>query len=240
VQQGEDPVDVWVAKTDIPAGTSGSEAAKLLVRKEIEQRNRIAGAISEPTQVEKMLVAQPIYQGEQVTARRFSSPTQIGVRAKLNGNLRAIQIQGYGDQVLAGTLKTGDHVDLVGNFKVKVLTNDIYFTRTVLRDVEVLKAPDGAAAAAKLGSGSGLDAKYPVMLAVTDAQANKLWFTTTNAEGNTRGGTTVLGWSLDLRAPIGDTDSPETVETMRSIIRDGLSQAKLNQLFGNPVGGENQ
>jgi Flp pilus assembly protein CpaB len=239
VQQGEDPVEVWVAKSDIPAGTSGADAAKLLAKKQIEQRNRIAGAISEPSQVEKMLVSQPIYQGEQVTARRFSTVSQSGIHGKLKGNVRAFQVQGYGDQVLAGTLKTGDHVDLVGNFKVGIAGSDVYFARTVVRNIEVLKAPD-VAPGAKLGGGSGLDSKYSVMLAVTDAQANKLWFTAANAEGNTRGGTSVLGWSLDLRAPIESTDSPETVETMRSILRDGLSQAKLRQLFGNPVGGDQQ
>jgi Flp pilus assembly protein CpaB len=149
-----------------------------------------------------------------------------------------MSLQGNGDQLLAGTLKTGDHVDVVATFKlIGRRGGDAPFTRAVLRDVEVLRAPAGPAPGAKLSS--GLEQKYSVMLAVTDTQANKLWFTATSASGNQQGGT-VLGWSLDLRSPLGDTDSPESVETVSSILRDGLSNAKLAQLFGNPVGGDNQ
>jgi pilus assembly protein CpaB len=231
VQQDESDVKVWVAARDIPANTPGSDAVKQLDTKQVERRNVVPGAISSTDQVNELVSSQPIYAGEQITARRFTTRTQIGVHGKLKGNLRAFQVQGNGDQLLAGTIRTGDHVDLLATFKYKQGESAATYvaTRTVLRDVEVLRAPDGPAPGAKLSS--GLDSKYSVMLAVTDAQANKLWFTATVANGNNQGA--VLGWSLDLRPVLDDTDSPEGVETIGSILRDGLRPAQVKQLLGD-------
>ena len=230
-------VSVWVASRDLPAGTPGSDVTKALTEKHVAKKSVVPGAISSPDQVKDKLTSQAIYAGEQVTTRRFSTRAQVGVRAKLKANVRAISIQGSSDQLLAGTLRTGDHVDVLGTFKVKKESNNTLtyvFTRTVLRDVEVLRAPDGPAPGSKLSN--NLNQMYSVMLAVTDAQANKLWFTATNASGNNNS-STVLGWSLDLRAPVDSSDSPENVETVASILKDGLTPRQVHELFG-PFGGQ--
>ena len=59
-----------------------------------------------------------MYAGEQVTLRRFSDVAAQGIRSQLKGTLRAVQIAGDPNQLLAGTLKAGDHVDLVANLRL--------------------------------------------------------------------------------------------------------------------------
>jgi pilus assembly protein CpaB len=229
VQQGEQQVTAFVASRDIPVGTPGAQAEKMLATKQVPRRTIVQGAITKPSDLDRLVSTQPVYAGEQVTTRRFTTPTQVGIHGQLKGNLRAMEIQGNSDQLLAGTLRTGDHVDLVATFKYKKGNNGASYvaTRTVLRNVAVLQAPSGGTTSKLTSPGGG---GYSIMLAVTDSQANKLWFTATNSGGNQ--GSTALGWSLDLRAPINDTDSPESVETIGSILSDGLRPGQLQSLFG--------
>jgi len=87
----------------------------------------------------------------------------------------------------------------------------------VLRDIEVLKAPASAGAGAtKLsGSNSGLS----VLLAVTDTQVQKLFHVLKHGD-----------WSFELRPPVKSSDSPETIVSVGSILRDGLRAGQLDQL----------
>lgn len=232
VQQGEELEKVWVAAQDIPAGTPGAEAVKMLAPKQVATRTVVPGAISNPSEIADKIASQPVFAGEQVTVRRFSSVQQQGVRAKLKGNLRAVQVQGSAQMLLAGTLKPGDHVDLVASFKYKLAgesgssSEDFEATRIILRDVEVLRASGGPAPGAKLTS--GLQDRFSVMLMLTDAQENKLQFATAFADDDSG----EEPWTLQLRPVVDDTDSPESIETLQSILRDGLSKSQVGRLFG--------
>src|SRR5205823_4416316 len=108
------------------------------------------------------------------------------------------------NQILAGTLRAGDHVDLVGNMKVDDNgSNSRHYDRVVLRDLLVLRAP--AAADIKQADLSS-NQHYNVMLAVTDSQASKLLFVVKNADPN---GSPDGGWALQLRPVTNAADSPE-------------------------------
>jgi|SRR5512133_263693 Flp pilus assembly protein CpaB len=237
VQRGEDQVTVLVAKHDIPQGTPGLEASKGLVSEQVPRRSVVQGAISSPDQIQNLIATQKTLEGEQVTTRRFSPVAQNGPRADLKGNLRAMEIQGDLNQTLAGTLRDGDHVDLVGTFKYhfagKSSQDNFSATRVVLRDLKVLKAPVGPAAGTKLTS--GLQNDYSVLLAVTDQQAQKLNFVMTTAGGNSSNG---VGWSLQLRPVVNAADSPESVTTLGTVLRDGLSKQQLKRFFGDLGGGQ--
>ena len=232
VQQGEELEQVWVAKTDIPAGTSGDEAVKLLTSKSVASRTVVPGAISNPQEIVDKIASQPVFAGEQVTVRRFTSVSQQGIYGKLKGNVRAVQVTGTPQQLLAGTLRPGDHVDIVASFKYKrdsvdddKQDKDYDATRVVLRDIEVLAVSGGAAASTKLASTvSGGNA---VLLALTDAQENKLHFTLSFSDSQSGD-----AWAFALRPPVDDSDSPESVETLSSVLRDGLSRSQIGRLFG--------
>ena len=235
VRKDETNVPIYVAKVDIPAGTSGAQVARggMMTKSEIVRRSVVPGAISNPAQLATQVATEPIYAGEQVSTRRFASPSESGVRAQLTGVQRAIAIPGDEHQLLAGTLKAGDKVDLVATFGVKLdnAGESNRFTRIVLRDVEVLRAPSTGTEATKVTSGA--QGGFAVMLRVTDTQVQKLHWVFTAAEK----------WHLELRPATESADSPENVESVYSVLREGVTPKQLRdagivQLTPAQVGGQ--
>src|SRR5436305_10091651 len=119
VRQSEATVSVYVATRDIPQGTSGADLIKhkWMKAEDVIQRTVVPGAISDPEQVRALLTTQPVFSGEQVSLRRFADHAQQGIRSQLHGTLRAVSLPGTADQLLAGTLHDGDHVDILANLK---------------------------------------------------------------------------------------------------------------------------
>ena len=232
VQQAEASVTVYVATAKIVEGTSGAALAerKLVRTEEVARKSVVPGSISGPKDVENFIVAETIYPGEQVSKQRFRTLQEQGIRAELTGNVRAMQLAGDPNQLLAGTLKRGDRVDVVANIKYKVtqVAGDVegvsgadqerVAARVVLRDLLVLKAPPQSPMTAKVSSSVGTVA---VQVAVTDAQAQKLFFVTKNGD-----------WTLQIRPVVDATDSPEGVETIESVLGDGLKFNQFRQLYG--------
>src|SRR4249919_288749 len=96
VQHGESKVPVYVAAHDIALGTPGSDLAQggVLKVEQVPRRSVVPGAISQPSQVDKLVAVEPIYAGEQISTRRFRTAQEQGVRSQLKGNLRALEIPG--------------------------------------------------------------------------------------------------------------------------------------------------
>src|SRR5207249_2137081 len=128
-----------------------------------------------------------------------------GIRAQLRGTMRAFQVPGDTNQLLAGTLHSGDHVDLVGNIRLNADTEE-HVTKIVLRDLTVLSIP-GESAGAKVAS----DTSASVILAVTDTQVQRLFFILKNAD-----------WSLQLRPVVDAADSPDRVDNIQSVLGGGV------------------
>ena len=93
VQHGESKVPVYVASRDIALGTQGSDIASgsMLKVEQVPRRSVVPGAISQPSQIDKLVAVEPIYAGEQVSTRRFRTAQEQGVQAQLKGNLRALR-----------------------------------------------------------------------------------------------------------------------------------------------------
>jgi Flp pilus assembly protein CpaB len=222
VQQGEDMVPVYVAAQNIEIGTSGSELSgqKLLKVEHVSRRSVVPGAISEPEQIEKSVAVEAIYAGEQISTRRFRAAEEQGIRAQLKGNLRAMQVPGSENQLLAGTITDGDRVDVVATVEFGSGNNrGLAASRVVLRDLLILRAPNTARLQSKIGSDPS--SPYSVMLAVTDAQAQKLFFVMEEGE-----------WTLQLRPVTDPADSPESLETVNSVLGDGLRLGQRKALRG--------
>jgi Flp pilus assembly protein CpaB len=217
VQSGEELVPVYVAAGEIPVGTSGSEVSdrNLLKPVEVARRNVVPGAISKPDQIQQLVAAEKVYEGEQVTLNRFRPLGEQGVQAQLKGRLRALQVPGSEHQLLLGTLKTGDRVDFVGSLETK--GDGMPFTRVVLRDLLVLRAPSNADVESKLTARP--DEAYSVLLAVSDAQSQKLFHVVQNGD-----------WALELRPVTDAADSKPSAETDVTVIRDGLSRRAVRRL----------
>jgi len=207
VQKSASGVSVYVASKDISPGTSGADVAKNDLRVEtVQKRDVVPGAISSPSDVSGLVVAAPLYAGEQVTLRRFSDVAAQGIRSQLKGTLRAVQLAGDPYQLLAGTLEAGDHVDLVANLRLDSNTNATA-TRIVLRNLLVLTPPnDPALGKVSAGSAGGTSA----VVAVTDTQVQRLFFVLKNAD-----------WTLELRPVVGAADSSERIDTLNTVLQAG-------------------
>lgn len=222
VQHGEQKVPVYVASRDIPLGTPGSDVAngKLLRVEHVTRRSVVPGAISQPGQIDKLVAVEPIYAGEQISTRRFRTAQEQGIRAQLKGNLRAMQVPGTQSQLLGGTLKEGDRVDVVGTWLLPENSQN-HISRIVLRDLLVLQPADTTSVQGKIGSNP--NEPYTAMIAMTDAQAEKFWWVAKNGD-----------WTLQLR-PVSDaSDSVDGIENGRSVALDGLApgQRKRAQAGG--------
>ena len=213
VQSEGETINVFVASQDIPVGTLGSQviSEKMLSVQEVPRKAIVAGTISKPEELAGLIATQPVYIGEQVTARRFGPIAQAGVRTQLKGTYRAMQIQGNTHQLLAGTLKPGDHVDVVASVKFPTEDSAKHFTKIVLRDVLVLETSGETDASASVIDPNGGDGF--VLLRVTDAQAQRLYFVCANND-----------WWLALRPGLNGRNSSESVDDAISILRAGLSQ----------------
>lgn len=217
VQQSESTVTVYVAKGDITAGTPGADLIKsgAIQSAQAAKHSVVPGAISNPDQVRSLITRQDIYAGEQISLRRFANSAEQGVRAQLHGTLRAISLPGTPDALLAGTLKDGDHVDVVANLKI----GNSLAVRNVARDVLVLRAStaSGAVSATKPSQGTS------VLLAVHDnREEQKIWFAVENS----------AGWTLALRPVANAVDSPEDLEGAVSVLKDGVSSANAAHYAG--------
>jgi|SRR2546426_3659858 len=218
VQQGQDAVSVYVAAKEVPAGTSGADALSqhLLVTKSIERSNLAPGWIGSGEQLKNLSAAEKLYPGDQATTFRFRSESQKGIRAQLTGNLRAFDVPGSRSQLLSGTLKAGDRIDVVGSWNVPEGVTR-HFARVILRNLLVLQG-------ATSNSNSKLtnpNEQQSVMLALTDGQAQKLFWMMKNGE-----------WSLQLRPTTDAADSPESAETAETLLRDGLPFNQFAKLAG--------
>src|SRR3954462_10826077 len=176
VQHGEDKVTVLVAARDIPAGTSGAEIIdqKMLAKETVPRKAIVAGAISNPDQLSQYIATQDVFEGEQVSTRRFSPPKEQGIRAEIKGTQRAYQLEGDPNQLMAGTLKAGDFVDVVGVWDAPSKdpnAEDLTVSRVIIRNLKVLTP---AAADASSSAVTATQKSAFVQLRMTDQQTQKL------------------------------------------------------------------
>jgi Flp pilus assembly protein CpaB len=213
VQQDEASVTVYVAAKEIPAGTPGSDVVDLtMLRSEkVARRSVVPGAISNPSQVQDLVAVETVYEGEQLSVNRFKPVEAAGIRAELKGNLRAVQVDGSANALILGTLKRGDHIDLVATFKIERENSEKeeHVSRIVLRNLLVLRAPSSEGASEKLAANGG---DVNLQVAVTDAQSQKLEYARKVAEG----------WTFALRPVADATDSAERLETINTMLCDGM------------------
>jgi Flp pilus assembly protein CpaB len=223
VQRGEDHVTVLVAKHDIPVGTAGSDAVGMISTAQVPRRSVVPGSISSPGEIKSLVASQETFAGEQITTQRFTSVAQTGVEGQLRGNQRAYQVAGDQNQLLAGTVKDNDHVDLVAAVTLHTNGTDYLFSRVVLRDLKVLKAPSGPAPGSKITG--GVNQSTSALLAMTDSQAQKYEWVLANGASSSNG-----SWHLELRPVTHASDSPDHLDSVRTVLRDGLSRSALRAL----------
>jgi Flp pilus assembly protein CpaB len=219
VRNGASLVTVYVAARDIPQGLDGGTAtgSRYLKKETVLRRNVVDGAISDPAQIANLTTAQTILSGEQISIRQFHSAAQQGVLANISGNMRAITIAGSPTQLLAGLVANGDHVDVLANIRYSLKGGGSrVVSRYILRNLLVLRAPSSSGGGSLGGPANDTST---VTFAVTDVQAEKLFFASQNTS-----------WSLVLRPVAKPSDSPETVQSLQNLVAAGLNSSQVSEL----------
>ena len=206
---GKQLVSVFVAAHNIDEGTTGSSLSHGgLVEKRVPRKAVVPGAISSPTQLVGKIATQSTLADEQVTTRRFGPLAESGVRSQVQKTERVVQIAGDPNQVLDGTLKDGDRVDIVGTWAAPESCSTCHVSRTIARNVLVLKTSSDLGTSSTTTNGATL---IPVQLRLTDSQVEKvLWI---QQYGK---------WQLDLRPVVKPDDSKQGYANSPNILRDGL------------------
>jgi pilus assembly protein CpaB len=235
----QDTVTVLVAASDIPAGTLASEAigsGKLKIDKVVAQ-DEIPLAVHDSNEIDgTQVTAQPIYSGQQITTAMFAPSSQTTIQSRIVETDRAVEIKLNKQAILSGTLKPGDHVDLVGSFTVHPSNGgaDFDVSRIIVRDVEVLQAPEATDGSTKLGSGS-TDGDS-VVLKLPDSVVPKIMFTLRSGDGALW---FALRPSASCSGNTGDKshgcDGTTTLATVKSVVFDGLTAPQIIQALTVPL-----
>ncbi len=202
---GKESVTVYVPSKDFAIGTAGSSIAGNLDKQTIARKYAAPEAVTNPAQVKGLYLTQPVYVGEQLTLNRFALPKQQGIRASLKGDQRALQVPGTADQVLAGSLISGDRVDVVASLK-DPQNNSVVKSSVVLRNLRVLETKDESGTKLQTESDNG----HAVILAVTDTQAQRLYYVMKNGD-----------WTLQLRPVKKPKDSSRSADSFTTVLAGG-------------------
>jgi Flp pilus assembly protein CpaB len=223
-------VTVVVAKSAIAAGSPVKELIDTgsFETRQVVQRDVVPGAYTSIDSLNKDLAtAGPVTAGSQITPSMFTEGTSAPITSQISGTMRAVQVAYNPNRVLDGTLKAGDHVDIIAAFSVQSsLTNSPYSqqdaSRVLMTNIQVLSTKaDGVAAAALTADsdttgGEGSDDGHQgaaIILAIPQDQLGafnlarefgKLWYVVRPTSGSQDANTvvatpcSVLGAGLSL------------------------------------------
>jgi pilus assembly protein CpaB len=192
---------VYVATRDIPIGTTGAQLASggWLVARKFAGNSVASGAVANTTTLGNLVAIQPTYAGEQIVARRFGTAQQEGLLSDLKGVSRVMELPGDPHQLLAGTLRQGNRVDVIGNVTNPEGSQN-HSTVIALRNLLVVKAPSSPSSTA---TGQVLS----VDLQLTGKQAQRLYWLQKNGD-----------WSLLLRPSVHASDQRVSPASVQAVI----------------------
>ena len=198
---GKGLVSVLFAAQDIHAGTPGATLQNgALVTKEVPQSAVAPDSIASPRSVAGQVATQDILAGEPVTTRTFGPIAAAGVRSRIEGMQRVVQVAGDENQVLDGTLQPGDRVDVIGSWNAPENCGSCHVTRVVAANVLVV------ATSAEVGA-SDQQGQAPVQLRLTNGQVNRVFWLSKNGD-----------WWLALRPVVKPENGGTGIENSRSLL----------------------
>ena len=164
---------VLVATRDIPVGTTAAQiAGGGWVRAEsVPASAAVPERVAGLGILAGLVATQATYAGEQLTTRRFGRANQQGLRADLTGTFRVVEVSGDAHQLLAGTLRDGDRVDVLASL-TSPEGGPVHYARVMLRNLLVVDAPSTPGGGGSLG---GAQQSIAAQLELTDEQAQRLF-----------------------------------------------------------------
>jgi Flp pilus assembly protein CpaB len=182
---GLHPLQVYVAKSTISSGTSGSAATTqgLIIKESIPKQYVAQGAIGSLSQIQDEVAQADITAGEQILAGQFVSPQSLhlGLLPIPTGD-QAISVQVNIPPGVAGFLQPGDTVSVLAlntpsgqgaaaTAEVKYLLQDVQLLAVGQHVSQTVTSSGGG-----LGSSSTTSTNVLLTLAVTPSQAEQLTY----------------------------------------------------------------
>jgi Flp pilus assembly protein CpaB len=212
-KQGQARVKVYVARVDVPAGTPAKDilASGDLIQKEVVQDDQLPGVLTTTAGLGGMVLKQDLYTGQQVGSAVFVPATQAASTVAIRGNMRAVGVDVQTSNGLVGTLHDGDHVDIYA----QIGTGNQRIVRKVLTNVLVLKAQVGVKDPTQVAGAAH------ILFALSDKDTQKILWLADNGSDT---------FWLAQRPQEGALNSPPSVETLQSVLGDGLPAAIQKQI----------
>jgi Flp pilus assembly protein CpaB len=218
---GQARVSVLVARVDIPAGTTAKDiiAQGNLIPQKIVQDDQLPGVLTTTDGLSGQVLKQDLFTGQQVSSQVFVPASEAASTVAIRGTTRAVGVDVKTSNGLVGTLHDGDHVDVYA----QIGTGNQRIVRKVLTNVLVLKAQIGQKDTTAVSS----DAH--ILFALSDRDSQKMLWLADNGDDN---------FWLAQRPQEGALNSPPTVETLQTVLGDGLPAAVQKLIKGllNPSG----
>lgn len=220
-KEGQARVTVLTARVDIPAGTPANDIlnAKNLIPQKVVQDDVLPGALTTTDGLAGQVLKQDLYTGQQISSQVFVPASEAASTVAIRGTMRAVGVDVKTSNGLVGTLHDGDHVDVYA----QIGTGNQRIVRKVLTKVLVLKAQIGAKDTTEVAGDAHL------LFALSDRDAQKMLWLADNGDDN---------FWLAQRPQEGALNSPPTVETLQTVLGDGLPAAVQKLIKGllNPAG----
>jgi pilus assembly protein CpaB len=159
-RSNQEPVQVWVADKDIPAGTNGLSAKNtgLIKRVEMAKESAVDGGVLSLTQIQNRRASVNIVKGEQLLLSRWVDPREFGGQGLLTipEGHQAVSVGLDLTRQVAGFVTPGDPVSLVVSLARKdAAGKDVDTSEFLLKNVQVLAVGTTALANAAAQGGSG-------------------------------------------------------------------------------------
>ncbi|MFN8036536.1 MAG: Flp pilus assembly protein CpaB [Acidimicrobiia bacterium] len=119
-QKNEDLVEVFVAASDIPKGTSGAQASALIAKQEIRRANRPDTALPNTASIANQVAAGDIPKGQFILTSAFVDQTKATPSlADLGSGMEAITVSVDDVKGVAGFIQPGDRVNVLQYAKLR-------------------------------------------------------------------------------------------------------------------------
>jgi Flp pilus assembly protein CpaB len=222
-KEGQARVKVMVARVDIPAGTPAKDiiARGDLIQQEIVQDDQLPGVLTTTTALSGTVLKQDLFTGQQVSSQVFVPASEAASTVAIRGTTRAIGVDVKTSNGLVGTLHDGDHVDVYA----QIGSGNQRIVRKVLTNVLVLHAQIGQK------DTTNVNGDAHILFALSDRDSQKMLWLAENGDD---------AFWLAQRPQEGALNSPPTVETLQTVLGDGLPAAVQKLIKGllNPAGAQ--
>jgi Flp pilus assembly protein CpaB len=184
-----DAVRVVVVTHDIHAGTSVDTAAADgdLAYRTVRRSDLVPGAYTNLEAARGLILTQPVFHGDQLTASRTGVRHEESVAARLTGDQRAFRLPVDVNSGMTGDVHPGDRVDVMASYVLDTNQVETYVLAAGALVMDV--SPAAVGQSGDTGPGS-------VLLRLTDRQASYLANALANADNAPAGGSKTIWVAL--------------------------------------------